>query len=172
MASGKTHLIIGSAAAITMAATQSLTQTQSLSLIGMAALGSLIPDIDNSTSALGKPLFFLRRWQGTYDHRNRFPHTFAACLVFTLLSLILSKGDLFMAGGFFLGYFLHLFTDSYSPQGIRWLWPLNNVFYGACRINKKEKKIKHGIVQDFKDYLGGNYVEQDHQDRICNVRNK
>lgn len=83
-----------------------------------ALVAALVPDIDTKHSKVGKNIAF-RPVQIATRHRGIF-HSFTLCLVFSVLLALAFP----VAGfGFFLGYGLHLFADSFTPQGIKPFWP-------------------------------------------------
>ncbi|ADL36325.1 hypothetical protein bpr_II388 (plasmid) [Butyrivibrio proteoclasticus B316] len=153
-----------------LAAAGGCTGNEAMVMIEGAVIGSLIPDIDNKTSTIGKPLFILRPFQGTYDHRSRLPHTFLGCLMFTSIVAVLSSFDPLLVGGFLFGYILHLFVDSYTKQGIRWLYPISKKYYGACKCDMSSpfKRLYKRFVKAC-DEMEGVKNEQDREHRVCNV---
>ena len=81
-------------------------------------LGSLAPDIDSSTSFLGrktKPVSWL------FHHRGAV-HSFLAMIFFTLILLLITP-NFYYALAFVLGYLSHLLMDSVTPTGVPFLWP-------------------------------------------------
>ena len=83
-------------------------------------VATFIPDIDSGFSTLGKRGVF-RVLQVFTKHRG-FIHSFTFCL---LISLILAVFWPVASLGFFLGYGLHLFSDSFTREGITPFWPYN-----------------------------------------------
>ena len=81
-------------------------------------LGTIMPDIDTSTSFIGKRF---RAFGWLFLHRGIF-HTIWMPL---LLSLIIMFADREVAGAFALGYGLHLLLDSFNHAGIRPFHPLS-----------------------------------------------
>lgn len=97
-------------------------------LIGLA-FGALLPDVDSPNSQLGRYVPWLSNFIG---HRT-ITHT-----IWVLLGLLLAS---YFTGWLFLwmvtiGYFLHIFEDSFSTQGIAWLWPLGKGYrrYGGATV--------------------------------------
>jgi len=92
-----------------------------LSLTGLL-FGVLFPDIDNSSSKLGrkvKPISWLLQF--TVGHRGLF-HSLFCGITFTLLFYLFSVD---FGVGFFIGYLSHLIADSLTPMGIAWFFPLS-----------------------------------------------
>lgn len=89
-------------------------------------LGTLLPDIDSKGSTLGRYVHLPVR------HRT-ITHTFWIVLLLGILSL--KVGLLFWLT---LGYFLHIFWDSFSNAGIAWFWPLSRyIHYPNGAVVKK-----------------------------------
>ncbi len=133
--------------------------TQKVIFYGFAAFGSLVPDIDNARSTLGKRLGPISRGiQHVAGHRTIFHSLLGLALTaavifgvqFGLGALLLHYGltdaahklDVGLAPGQFLasgpglallgllvGYFLHLVADSLTEGGVPWLFP-SRVRYG------------------------------------------
>lgn len=86
--------------------------------IFIVLVATLIPDIDSGFSTLGKQRQF-RFLQFFVRHRGLI-HSFTFCI---LVSIILAVFIPKLAFGFFLGYALHLFVDSFTVEGIIPFWP-------------------------------------------------
>lgn len=104
-------------------------------------LGSILPDIDSSSSLLG------RYFHLPVEHRT-WTHTVWACaLVFA--GVFLSK--LFFWLG--LGYFLHLFWDSLSKGGVCWFYPISHytTYSSGAKVKKKHilKLYKTGKTSEY-----------------------
>ena len=85
-------------------------------VLGFVMLGSVFVDVDSCSSKIGKRLWFLS-W--CFKHRGVL-HSLLACLV---LSLVVGAFSLWAGFGFFVGYFSHLFLDSFTKMGIKLFWP-------------------------------------------------
>src|SRR5690554_7007684 len=79
--------------------------------------GVLLPYIDSETSTLGR---YVKPIARVIPHRT-FTHTLWAVLVLGILSVFVDNGYLYMLT---LGYTLHIVEDTFSRQGICWLYPL------------------------------------------------
>lgn len=77
-----------------------------------------LPDIDTPFSKFGKHKF-LRIIQFFTEHRGMI-HSLTFCI---LVSLLISVFFPVVAFGFFLGYSLHLLSDSFTKSGITPFWP-------------------------------------------------
>lgn len=97
-------------------------------------LGATIPDIDNVSSHVWKHKVF--PWEGklTRDflqgHRQ-LSHSFLGGVIFTLalrfLLQIINLANIdvnLLLQGFEVAYLSHLITDSFTKQGVPWLYPL------------------------------------------------
>lgn len=87
--------------------------------IAMVVVATVIPDLDLSSSSWGRHLIF-RPLQFFVKHRGIF-HSFTfAVLASVLLAIFWPVASL----GFFIGYSVHLITDSFTKEGIQPFWPL------------------------------------------------
>jgi len=86
--------------------------------IFVALIATMLPDIDTGFSTLGKQKKF-RFLQFFVRHRGVI-HSFTLCIV---ISIILAFFWPVASFGFFLGYGLHLFMDSFTAEGIIPFWP-------------------------------------------------
>lgn len=111
----RTHFVIGLLFVMAFVDSVSNPITFSLALI----IASLIPDIDSPLSLLGKNKVF-SPLQSIVSHRGLLHSLTLAFLLSVLLSLIFPSAAL----GFFLGYAVHLFSDSFTIEGISPFWPL------------------------------------------------
>jgi membrane-bound metal-dependent hydrolase YbcI (DUF457 family) len=99
-----------------------------LIFISVALIATLLPDLDTGFSTLGKhPVtgiirFFVR-------HRGIL-HSFSFCVI---ISFLLAFFVPVLALPFFLGYGLHLFTDSFTIDGIRPFWPTKHLSKGLFK---------------------------------------
>ena len=84
----------------------------------MVLVGTIFPDLDDKDSSFGRYMVF-RPFQMLFKHRGALHSlTFAA-----LISIILAVFFPIVSFGFFLGYAVHLFADSFTRQGIQPFWP-------------------------------------------------
>jgi len=84
-----------------------------------SAAGALLPDIDTSTSALGRRLPFVSLVTG--GHRG-WTHSLAGLVLFSFPLLFIFGKD--VAAAFAAGYLSHLLLDMLNPAGVRMLWPV------------------------------------------------
>lgn len=87
-----------------------------------ALIATLLPDIDSGFSSVGNNIFskiirFLTRHRGML-------HSLTFCII---ISAVLAAFIPVLALGFFLGYSLHLFADSFTKNGVMPFWPYKKV---------------------------------------------
>ncbi len=91
----------------------------------MVIAATFLPDIDCAASTLGQHKIF-RFLQFFVKHRGMI-HSFSMAF---LISLILAVVWPVASLGFFLGYGIHLFGDSFTKEGIQPFWPYSKKSYG------------------------------------------
>lgn len=107
--------------------------------IGMLSLGSLLPDIDHPRSFLGKRNKIASGLTNkAFGHRKATHSLVALVIVYWLMSIFaahyLTTSGSFTPFWLTFGYLCHLIEDSFSKDGVNWLWP-------------KQRKVKHGNQQ-------------------------
>lgn len=112
-------------------------------LLGLSLflIGSLLPDIDSKNSTLGK-YFHL-----PLKHRG-FTHQIYPILLISLSALFFNKAFAYLA----LGYFIHLFLDSFSTAGICWFKD-NFIRYSSGAFVKKNHVLKLYRAGDVSEYV-------------------
>jgi len=98
----------------------------------MVIIATFLPDLDTGFSRAGKRLIF-RPLQWIVKHRGVI-HSFTTGVV---ISIILAIFWPVAALGFFLGYSVHLITDSFTKEGIQPFWPLKMRSRGFIRSGGK-----------------------------------
>lgn len=86
----------------------------------VALIATIIPDLDTARSRIGSKKIF-RILQFFVKHRG-FIHSFTVAFS---ISMILAFFFPIAAFGFFLGYGVHLVSDSFTKEGIVPFWPIN-----------------------------------------------
>lgn len=89
-------------------------------------LGSLLPDIDCQYSTIGKHFKSINKY---IPHRNGFTHSLLAS--FMWCSVGLGLGYRFSYEYFWvmwIGFISHLVLDSFTPMGVKWLYPLGKSY--------------------------------------------
>ena len=89
-----------------------------LVFIFVALIATMLPDVDSAFSTLGSNKAF-RILQFFVKHRG-FIHSFTFAF---FISLIIAIFWPVASLGFFLGYSVHLFLDSFTKEGIEPFWP-------------------------------------------------
>lgn len=117
--------------------------------IGMLGLGSLLPDIDHPQSFLGQRNKLASGLTNkTFGHRKATHSLVALVVVFWLMSVLasnyLTSRGVYTPFWLTFGYFCHLIEDSFSQEGVNWLWP-------------KKRKTKHS--GKFVSYKTGSLAE-------------
>ena len=102
----------------------------------MVLVATIIPDLDSSGSSYGRHLIF-RPFQFFSRHRGIF-HSFTTAVVLSVLIAIWWPVASF---GFFIGFSVHLITDSFSRNGIQPFWPLKFKSQGSLVSGGKIEEI-------------------------------
>ena len=89
------------------------------------AVATLLPNIDNPFSGIGKNVIF-KPVQFFTKHRGLF-HSFTLAIILSVLLAIFIPVASF---GFFLGYSIHLMIDSFTREGIQPFWPYKAISKG------------------------------------------
>lgn len=108
-----------------------------LSLMLLFILGSLLPDIDSENSTLGRYVKLISR---NIPHRT-ITHTLWVVIVLGLLVYVLDSIYLLALT---LGYVFHIVEDSFSKQGICWLYPISRYdsFGSGATVKRRWKGRK------------------------------
>ena len=115
-------------AAIAVAGTSLILGTADPLLLGLSIIGSQLPDIDTTTSTIGKILFPISSWiEDRYPHRS-ITHSFLATAVITVVSFLVTYfllGDINwkIAIALPLGHLLSCFSDTFTKQGVQLFYP-------------------------------------------------
>lgn len=108
---------------------------------GAVLLGSLLPDVDEENSFIGRKVpaisFTINK---IFGHRG-LTHSLIALII--LFSISTYTGS-FILGGLTLGYFLHLFEDYFSDAGIMWLQPFTKKEF---RVPKHLRYLVGGVKE-------------------------
>lgn len=84
----------------------------------MVIVATILPDLDSKNSTYGKNEIFAPI-QSLTEHRG-FIHSFTTAVILASLIAIWWPVASF---GFFIGYCIHLITDSFTKEGIQPFWP-------------------------------------------------
>jgi inner membrane protein len=139
------HIALGAAAWFVTAPRFGLPQLDPLSL-GLAVLGSLLPDIDHPKSWVGK-----RVWPVSLVCSKLFGHrglTHSLIAIAGCLTLLNSEIlPLTVAAPLVVGYLSHLAADLLTPGGLRLTWPLKGTWaLPLCRTGSAFEPLVVALV--------------------------
>lgn len=103
-----------------------------ITFIIMVMVATVIPDLDTNLSSWGRHSVF-RPIQFFVKHRGVF-HSITFALV---VSFIISVFYPILSLGFFMGYALHIFCDSFTKEGVQPFWPIKAKSKGVLRSGGK-----------------------------------
>ena len=92
---------------------------------GMVILATIIPDLDSGFTNFGRHLIF-RPLQFFVKHRGIIHSLTMAILLSFLIAVFFPVASL----GFFVGYSIHIVSDSFTKEGIQPFWPFRARSYG------------------------------------------
>ena len=107
----------------------------------VALIATFIPDIDSRFSTIGRRKI-ARVLQWFTKHRG-ITHSFTFLILITIFLVLFFP---VISLGFFLGYGLHLFSDSFTKDGIRPFYPLKIKTSGSLRTGGR---IETGVFVAF-----------------------
>jgi len=106
-----------------------------------AIVGTQLPDIDSRYSRIGhRNVAKILQW---FTKHRGIIHSFSFLIVLTIILVLVWPVSAF---GFFLGYGLHLFCDSFTKDGIRPFYPMKAKTRGGLRTGGK---LELGIFVSF-----------------------
>ncbi len=110
------------------------------------AIGSLSPDIDNSTSFLGRLVPISKTIEKKFGHRTIFHSIFAILLLIALAVAIKTQ----ILASFTIGYISHILIDCTSIQGVKIFYPLSikNAVFPFDTQQPEAYRIKVGSTAD------------------------
>ena len=113
--------------------------------IGLAVLGSQLPDIDTTTSTIGQIFHPISSWiEDRYPHRT-ITHSLLATAGITAVSLGVNyfflHGSLKAAIALPLGHLLACFSDTFTKQGVQLFYP-EPVW--AISVSNPRRRLKTG----------------------------
>ena len=115
-------------AAIAAAGTSLILGTTDPLLLGLAVTGSQLPDLDTTTSTIGKIFFPISSWiEDRFPHRS-ITHSLLATAAITVVSFsvtyfLLGGMELKIAIALPLGHLLACFSDTFTKQGVQLFYP-------------------------------------------------
>jgi inner membrane protein len=113
--------------------------------LGLAIIGSQLPDLDTTTSTVGKIFFPLSSWiEDRFPHRS-ITHSLLATAAITAVSLGVNyfwlHGSLKAAIALPLGHLLSCFSDTFTKQGVQLFYP-EPVW--AISVSNPRRRLKTG----------------------------
>lgn len=130
---GKTHLLFGLLLSVIWFEFVS-TNNPVLTLI-LILLGSLLPDIDEKSSLLGRRVKILSLFT---KHRGFFHSILFGVVAVLLLSLIVSHIHVW---AFVAGFVSHLVLDALTPMGVKPFWPSDVKVKGFVNVGGILEKV-------------------------------
>ena len=132
-------------AAIAAAGTSLILGTGQPLPLGLAILGSQLPDIDTTTSTIGKIFFPISSWiEDRFPHRS-VTHSLLATVGITAVSLGVNyfflHGSIKAAIALPLGHLLACFSDTFTKQGVQLFYP-EPVW--AISVSNPRRRLKTG----------------------------
>jgi inner membrane protein len=111
--------------AIAIAGTSLILGTANPMALGLAVIGSQLPDLDSTNSTIGKIFFPFSSWiEDRYPHRS-VTHSLLATAAIAAFSLPIGYllGDIITAIALPLGHLLACFSDTFTLQGVQLFYP-------------------------------------------------
>lgn len=119
-----------------------ITGLKDQSLIGMLLLGSVLPDIDQPQSIIGKILFFLSYpINRMFGHRT-LTHSFLLWIIILIIGTTLKINTMWLC----LGAFTHILLDCLNMSGVSALYPLSEKIFV---LTSKKHRITVGSRGEF-----------------------
>jgi len=110
--------------------------------IGIVLIATVLPDLDTKFSSYGRHSIF-RPLQFFVKHRG-IVHSFTAAI---FLALIFAVFWPVVSFGIFIGYSVHLFCDSFTPEGIQPFWPFKSKSSGPIHTGGRiEESIFFSLI--------------------------
>ena len=116
----RTHVAIGILAALLAKPLFAINNT--FVFVLLVCIGALLPDVDHGGSTINRMVPVTTLVPLLFRHRGFFHSIFAALILFGTFSLF---NQLFVGAALAFGYALHLLADSFTKQGVNWLYPLS-----------------------------------------------
>ena len=132
-------------AAIAAAGTSLILGTAAPLPLGLAIIGSQLPDLDTTESTIGKIFFPLSSWiEDRFPHRS-ITHSLLATAGIAAVSLLVNHfwlhGDIKVAIALPLGHLLSCFSDTFTKQGVQLFYP-NPAW--AISVSNPRRRLKTG----------------------------
>jgi inner membrane protein len=112
--------------------------------LGLAILGSQLPDLDTTESTIGKIFFPISSWiEDRFPHRS-ITHSLLATGFIAAIALSVGYfllGDIKTAAALPLGHLLSCFSDTFTKQGVQLFYP---VPAWAVSVSNPRRRLKTG----------------------------
>ena len=165
---GKTHLAAGILAGeITALAYYRASIIPALIVIGTAAIGSLLPDIDHPGSLLSSSTrlscHISNSIAAVTPHRGLTHTPIFAGLIIAVLYYFLQQRISYcdpICIGLAVGILSHLVLDTLTERGVMWAWPIipNHLRLCCIRSNHTVERLLRGIMSTGAVVLGAGFV--------------
>ncbi len=122
--------------------------TDNLAALGLALLGSQLPDIDTTTSTIGKICFPLSSWiEDNFPHRT-ITHSLLATAAIAAIALPIGyfTHHLITAAALPFAHAVACFSDTFTPKGVQLFYPVH--FWAAAGSNP-HRRIRTGSSGEF-----------------------
>ena len=117
-------------------------------VLGLAILGSQLPDLDTSTSLIGQVCFPISHWiEERFPHRS-ITHSLLATVAIALIALPIGYflGNLKAAAALPLGHLLSCFSDCFTKQGVQLFYPDPA---WAISVSNPNRRIRTGSTSEY-----------------------
>lgn len=130
---------------IAAAGTSLILGTANPLLLGLSIIGSQLPDLDTTTSTIGKIFYPISSWiEDRFPHRS-ITHSLLATAAITAVSLGVNyfflHGSIKAAIALPLGHLLSCFSDTFTKQGVQLFYP-EPVW--AISVSNPRRRLKTG----------------------------
>jgi inner membrane protein len=129
--------------AIAVAGTSLILGTANPLALGLAVIGSQLPDLDTTTSTIGKIFYPIANYiEDRYPHRS-ITHCLLATAAITVVSVSIGYflGDIKSAIALPLGHLLACFSDCFTKQGVQLFYPCPA---WAVSVSNPRRRLKTG----------------------------
>ncbi len=126
---GRTHLALGALILFLLAKFTNWIAGYEITAAVLILLASILPDIDSSTSFLGRKFKLLKN---LLKHRGFF-HSIFAMTTFTIIVYAIFQEKI-LSWIFLIGYASHLLADSVTKEGTKLFYPRDLKVKGPLRV--------------------------------------
>jgi inner membrane protein len=129
--------------AIATAGTSLILGTANPLPLGLAILGSQLPDLDSTSSTIGKIFYPIANWiEDRFPHRS-LTHSLLATAVIAAISIPIGffSGEIKASIALPLGHLLSCFSDTFTKQGVQLFYPYPA---WAVSVSNPRRRLKTG----------------------------